>query len=216
MITGHAFVELAQKYCNFTPAKRILELGPGYGRILTSLLYKKIPFEDYTGVDISKNNINMLKVHFKLGNCEFFVDSFCDINLSKKYDIVLSSLVLQHQYPTFHKSLKSISRFVNNNGILFFDILENTDSNNGRSNLNELIELGPEKSNWSVSKSQTERSPWKKDPDTYIASYTKNEVFLILKDLSFKVLHYDKIIHDSEKGERLVVVAVNDSMTGFM
>ena len=45
MITGHAFVELAQKYCNFTSAKRILELGPGYGRILASLLYKKIPFE---------------------------------------------------------------------------------------------------------------------------------------------------------------------------
>ncbi len=200
-ITGDVFVELAQKYCKFTPEKSILELGPGYGRILESLLRKKIPFKDYTGVDISKNNIDMLKDHFKLGNYEFFEGSFSDINLPKKYDIVLSSLVLKHQYPTFHESLKRISKFINNSGILIFDLLENTDLGTGRNRLNEIIELGPGKTKLRFYK-------WQKNgPGTYIGIYTKNEVSLLMKDLPLEILHFDKVIHHPDKGERLVVVA---------
>ena len=58
MISGDAFVELAKKYCDFSAKKSILELGPGYGRILASLISKEIPYNHFTGIDISINNIN--------------------------------------------------------------------------------------------------------------------------------------------------------------
>ena len=45
-LTGDAFVDLANKYNCFSDEKSILELGPGYGRILNFLIHKKIPLSN--------------------------------------------------------------------------------------------------------------------------------------------------------------------------
>jgi len=207
MITGHAFIDLAVKYCDFSSEKSILDLGSGYGRLLASLIFKKIPFKNYTGIDISPKNIEMLKDHFKMENVDFIHGSFLEVNLPTNYDIVISSLVLKHQYPTFNDSLKNILKFVSNDGIIFFDLAENTELKESRRNLNELLELGPSQHWWDESRSQSELTTWKKGPDTHLTKYTKKEISLILENLSLKILSFDKVIHDNESGERLVVVA---------
>lgn len=206
MVTGNAFVDLAQKYCSFSSEKSIMDLGPGYGRLLASIISKNIPFKNYTGVDISQKNIEMLKDHFKMENINFIQGSFSNVVLPSKYDIVISSLVLKHQYPTFYDSLKNILKFVNNDGILFFDLIENKELNESK-NLMDLLELGPSQHELHESRSQSELSPWKKGPDTHVARYTKKDLSLLLENLSLNILSFDKVIHDNESGERLVVVA---------
>jgi len=127
-INGDKFIELAKKYNLFSPEKNILELGPGYGRILKSIISKNVPFKHYTGIDISKKNIDMLRKNFNKPNIEFLEGSFTEVSLDRKYDVVLSSLTLKHQFPTFYNSLKNITNFVNNGGKFFFDLLENNES----------------------------------------------------------------------------------------
>jgi len=127
-VSGHNFIDLLEKkYHIFAPEKSILELGPGYGRILASIISKEIPFRDYVGVDISPNNIRELENKFGSKNITFLNGNFSDVSLGKKFDVVISSLTLKHQFPTFYESLKNIVKYVTNDAFIVFDILENTD-----------------------------------------------------------------------------------------
>ena len=115
-------------------------------------------------------------------------------------------LVLKHQYPTFFESLANMSNYVREGGIFIFDLAENS-SSTGKTDLNTLLRFGPEVTEWSESKSQKVLSPWKKGSDTYVGRYTRNEISLILENIPLSLVSYDKVIHGSEFGERLVVIA---------
>jgi len=207
MIDGNSFVELACKHLEFKNEKNMLELGSGYGRILSSILKKKVPFDKFTGIDASPNNVKMLCEKFENPKINFVNGLFSEVQLKNEYDIVLSSLTLKHQYPTFYESLKNISKFVKTGGKLFFDLIENKGKSPGRESLDTLLHLGPEKKTWSESLSQSDRTPWKMGSDTYIGEYTKNEISQILEKIPLKLLSYDTVIHDPESGGRIVVIA---------
>ncbi len=189
-ITGDSFIELAQKYMIFSSNRSILELGPGYGRLLSSILRMNIPFKSYTGVDISKNNIEYLGHHFRQKDIDFVEGCFSEVRLNRKYDIVLSSLTLKHQYPTFHNSLANIDQYVNDNGMYCFDLMENRNIYDGKEDLTKGPSL--------VS--------WEKD-GTYIAHYTQKECLRILDRIPLKIKAFDHVTHVRELGDRLVVIA---------
>jgi SAM-dependent methyltransferase len=205
MLSGDSYIELAKKYDIFSSRKNVLELGPGYGRLFSSMLVKDVKFNHYTGIDISENNINMLREHFRFENVDFIHGDISKVQLEKKYDVVISSLVLKHQFPTFFNSLKNISNFVNDEGVFFFDLFEN--KNSGKNDLNDILENGPAETNWHQSKSRKIMSPWETGNDTYVGFYSRNEVSLILGSIPLRSISFDTIIHDQEKGERLVILA---------
>ena len=192
ILTGDAFINLAKKYDIFSSEKSILELGPGYGRNLKSILAKKIPFKFYTGVDISNENIEFLKKEFANKNIDFVKGDFANVVLDKKFDIVISSAVLKHQYPTFFKALKNIAQFVCKDGLFFFDLRENLNSFVER-NRDDLLKLGPEK------------SVWEEGTETFVGFYTKSEVIIMLTELNQELITFDSVVHDKQIGERLVV-----------
>ncbi len=74
--------------------KRILEIGPGYGRF--AYLCKQNKLNKYVGVDISKEEIKLLKKLFS--NYTFILkDIFIFLKDSKeKYDLIFMSHVLEH------------------------------------------------------------------------------------------------------------------------
>jgi len=108
---------------------------------------------------------------------------------------VISSLTLKHQYPTFRTALENIQKFVNKDGIFFFDLKENYDSTHYWENLTELLESGPLIHSWEYY------------TNTYAGIYHKNEVKLILNDLSQEIIGFDHVVHDEKIGERLVVIS---------
>jgi len=190
-ITGDAFVELASKWNCFSKDKSILELGPGYGRITTSIIGRNIPFTYYTGLDISEKNLNFLREKFRAENMEFLQGEFASVILRRKYDLVISSLTLKHQYPTFERCLKNISNYMNPGALCFFDLLENLSADSRKVN---LLKKGPMKKSW--------------EPDnTYIATYTKREVLQLLRRVGLDFIGFDHVTHDTSQGERLVVIA---------
>lgn len=193
-LTGDAFVKICEKYASFSSHKSILELGPGYGRILSSLISKNIPFQSYTGVDISSNNIQDLKNSFSLDKINFVQGEFSTIQLKEYFDIVLSSLTLKHQYPTFTDAIKNISKYVKKDGLFIFDLLENKEITPSNVGVDKLIEFGPAFSTW-------------EETGAFVSFYTTEEVSTLLHHLQLELVAFDHVVHWQDTGERLVVVA---------
>ena len=59
--TGDAFIDLVRRYYRFSNKTRILEVGPGYGRLLDSILQKRFPFESYVAVELSAACVEKLR-----------------------------------------------------------------------------------------------------------------------------------------------------------
>jgi len=147
----------------------------------------------------------MLKEKFPQKNIEFIQGNFSEISLDKKFDAVFSTLVMQHQYPTFYETLENISQFVNEGGLIFFDLPEHG-VKYGKENLNlkTLLTNGPKKTVWEIYK----KTVWEKyKNNTYTGRYNREEIQLILDAVPLKLVKFDFVIHDEKDGKRLTVVA---------
>ena len=173
--TGDPFVAKAVAYQAFSPTKSILEIGPGYGRLLKSILGKKIPFKQYLGVDISTKNVAFLKQSLGGAAIDFVEGDIEKITLDGKFDVVISSLVLKHLYPSFGSALQNAVRFLNPDAILIFDLIEG------------------------------HRTFFETDDVTYIRQYTKDEVGEILTRAGLKLVAFDEVRHEENKVRLLVI-----------
>ncbi len=110
---------------------------------MSSLIINKIAFSQYTAIDLSKNNIEKLRADYaSYKNCDFIQGAFESIVLDKKdYDVVISSLTLKHQYPTFVNTLKNIKKYVKKDGGLFvFDLIENHNVEESKTDLSVVLQ----------------------------------------------------------------------------
>jgi 2-polyprenyl-3-methyl-5-hydroxy-6-metoxy-1,4-benzoquinol methylase len=64
-INGDNFIQKVLVYGGFGREKNVLEIGPGWGRLLIALLKQNISFKSYTGVDLSAKNIEYLKRKYR-------------------------------------------------------------------------------------------------------------------------------------------------------
>jgi SAM-dependent methyltransferase len=175
IISGNHFVKKMQSYMNFDNEKKILEIGPGYGRLLKSCLEMKIPFKKYVGLDISQKNVDFLKSTFQDESIEFINGDVENYVFSEKFDIVCSSLTFKHLFPSFEKALENIIKYINPGGIIFFDLLEG----------NKRI--------------------FEEDLVTYVHSYTRKEVTDILRKISLDLVSFDQVKHAADCIRLLVV-----------
>jgi SAM-dependent methyltransferase len=174
-LSGDNFVAKVSSYEAFAADKNILEIGPGYGRLLKSVLKSQTLFKIYLGLDISKENVEFLtktyasaKVGFTLGDVE-------KTSLESKYDIVLSSLTLKHIFPSFEKSLANIANYLNSGAMLFFDLIEG------------------------------KQEYFENDRVTFIRMYSKEEVSGILDRVGLQLVKFDTVWHDKQHPRLLVV-----------
>ena len=179
-ITGDDFILAATKYGAFGPDKALLELGPGFGRLLASLLNLGLPFRRYVGVDISDDNIGFLRQNFQAPNLEFVLGDFENTVPPGEFDAVCSSLTLKHLYPSFEAALRHLSQFVRPGGLFILDLIE----------------------------ADTPRRFFEADGVTYIRHYTRNEVEEILRAAGLELVAFDTVRHsDDPQHARLLVVA---------
>jgi SAM-dependent methyltransferase len=176
-LTGDAFVAKAAQHGAFGPVKDVLEIGPGYGRLLKAALTAKQPFRSYTALDISQQNLDYLRKAFAAPNIRFVHGDAETVALDGAYDTVVSSLVFKHLYPTFGRALTHLAKFVCGGGRFCFDLLEG--------------EVEPYFEHGGVN---------------YLRYYTRPEVERLLTSAGLRLAAFDEVEHDAEH-RRLLVVA---------
>jgi len=174
-LSGYAFIDKVLEYYEVTPQQTIVELGPGYGRLLTSLMVKNITFDKYVGIDISEQNITYLKNKFNSDDIDFIHADAESCNHISSYDLYISSLTMKHLYPTFYSVLKNVVRYANSDAMFIFDLIEGS------------------------------RAFFEQDSITYIKQYTKDEVKEILDDVGLHLVAFSEVVHDSEHVRMIVV-----------
>ena len=85
-LTGDGFIAKVAEYDAFRPDTSILEIGPGYGRLLKACLDRGVEFDEYLGVDISPLNVEHLRRRFTDPRTTFIVADAEAMELDKRYD----------------------------------------------------------------------------------------------------------------------------------
>jgi SAM-dependent methyltransferase len=177
VINGRAFVEEMKRSVEFTPRTRLLEIGPGNGRLLRSLLDEGVPFANYTGLEISPANVEFLKTTFKDTRTKFLAGDINDANMSDlKFDAAFASLTFKHLYPSFANAVRNIGRSMDAGGLLAFDLPHSG----------------------SVRR-------FEGDGVTYFRAYEPDEVGAILDACSFVVQSIETVRHNRNLGGLFVV-----------
>jgi len=121
--TGTAYVEALIADGLLTPHTRILEIGPGYGRLLGSLHESGAEFKRYVGLDISEKVVDYLSDEYPQHT--FLLGDASEFPLTSiRYDLVISSLVFKHIYPHFGQVLAPLVRAICRPGWVTFDFKE--------------------------------------------------------------------------------------------
>jgi SAM-dependent methyltransferase len=179
-LTGEAFISKLEAHASFDDETTVIEIGPGYGRILRSFLARGIPFKEYYGVDIAEQNVEYLQKEFGQGAVHIMQADIEVATLPFRFDVGYSSLVFKHLYPSFEATLRNCSRYMNPGGRFIFDLIE-----------------GDKK----VVHPQTK---------TYVRRYRREEVLEILENVGLELVAFDEVVHDPEHRRLLVVAVKPD------
>ncbi|MGH2953252.1 MAG: class I SAM-dependent methyltransferase [Solirubrobacterales bacterium] len=174
-LTGDAFIDKAAAQSAFGPDRRVLEVGPGYGRVLRSCLEREIEFESWLGVDLSADNVAFLGQQFADERIRFIEADVERVVLDQPVDTVLSSLTFKHLYPSFEAALANLAPQLRPGGLVLFDLVEG------------------------------ERSYFEEDDVTYIRWYPRDEVDEIVHRAGLEPVGFDEVQHHPDITRLLVV-----------
>lgn len=171
-LTGHAFIEKAAAHGAFASGGTVLEIGPGYGRLLASALESEAPFARWIGVDLSEQNVAHLRQRFDDPRAEFVVADAEEYEPPAGIDAILSSLTLKHFYPSFEAALRNLAARLTPDGVVVVDLIEGEHLRHFES-----------------------------DRETFIRWYTRDEVTAIFDACGLDAT-FDYVDHDEDPAHR--------------
>jgi ectoine hydroxylase-related dioxygenase (phytanoyl-CoA dioxygenase family)/SAM-dependent methyltransferase len=123
-MAGDAFIRFLLDHVSLSQSATVVEIGPGYGRILDAFLKANIPFRRYIGLEISHARVERLRQQFQDPRIEFReADVLAEFELNAVADLTFSSAVFEHLYPDFSAALNTISRFTRQGGAAVIDFI---------------------------------------------------------------------------------------------
>lgn len=174
-LTGDAFIDRAEHHGAFGPGRHVAEVGPGYGRLLRTVLERELPFGSYTGVDLSAENVAHLSAQFADERVSFVIADVEEVSFAAPVDAVLSSLTFKHLFPSFQTALANVASQMAPGGVLLFDLIEGS------------------------------RRYFEEDAVTYIREYERPEVEAILTAEGIEPVAFEEIRHHPSLARLLVV-----------
>lgn len=174
-LTGDAFVDRAEHHGVFGERKHLVEIGPGYGRLLGTVLERDLPFVSYTGVDLSEENVRHLRERFPDGRVSFVLADVEDVRFDHPVDAVLASLTFKHLFPSFENALANLAAQLAPAGIVLFDLIEGS------------------------------RRFFEGDGVTYIREYERAEVETMIAAYGLALVGFEEVRHHPTLARLLVV-----------
>ena len=101
-VSGEPAVEAAQRYGVFGPDHAVLEIGPGYGRILGAALARGVEFRRYIGLDLSEENVRPPASRpSTIPGSRSVCGDVESASFDEPLDAAYSFLTFKHIYPSF-------------------------------------------------------------------------------------------------------------------
>jgi SAM-dependent methyltransferase len=123
LMTGDSLWDVYQRAHTFRSTDQILEIGPGYGRLLRTALERKILFASYTGIELSAGRVRRLSEELGTDKVRFFVGDIDVWQGANKFDVVICSSTFEHLYPDCRRAIKNISTQLASDAIVFIDFI---------------------------------------------------------------------------------------------
>jgi SAM-dependent methyltransferase len=174
-LTGDAFIDRAEHHGAFGDGRHVVEVGPGYGRLLATTLERELPFASYTGVDLSAENVAHLRAKFSDERVSFFVADVEEVRFETPVDSVVSSLTFKHLFPSFENALANLASQMAPGGVVLFDLIEGS------------------------------RRFFEDDGVTYIRAYERPEVEAIVAACGLELVGFEEVRHHPSLARLLVV-----------
>ncbi len=122
--SGVPFLRKIQQNVSGGGSLRVLEIGPGYGRLLEAAAQIGFQYQSWTGVDISEKNIAYLREHHSEPRNNWIQGDIERVSLDQTFNLCLSSLTLKHMFPTLEAAVQNIGHHLDKDGYLIFDCIE--------------------------------------------------------------------------------------------
>lgn len=124
LMTGDSFLDVVEKHHQFTGKETVLEIGPGYGRLLSTLLERKLPFAEFLGLEISGVRAERLTQRFPVPGVRFVEADILKDQLDACADVVLCSSTFEHLFPSMLKALHNLRAMSTPHTKLFIDFVQ--------------------------------------------------------------------------------------------
>jgi SAM-dependent methyltransferase len=174
-VSGAPAVEVAQRYGVFAPDHTVLEIGPGYGRILGAALARGVEFRHYIGLDLSEDNVRHLRASFDDPRLEIRCGDVESASFNEPLDAAYSFLTFKHIYPSFAVALKNLARQLRPGGRVVFDLIEGS------------------------------REYFHRDEVTFMREYTRDEAADLVAAAGLRLVAFDRVDHAPGRTRLLVV-----------
>jgi SAM-dependent methyltransferase len=164
-LAGDAFVETAERYAGFAQDKHILEIGPGYGRLLKACLDRGVPFASYCGLDLSEETCAYLRERFSIANVAFAHGDVEQASFHTEFDVVFSSATFQHLYPSMEAALSNLRSNARPGCTFCIDLPEGTFAG------------------------------FEQDNVTFIHQYTRSDLLEMYERVGLEHVAFDEVVH---------------------
>ncbi len=175
-VSGEPAVDAAERHGVFGPDKVVVEIGPGYGRILGAAVQRGVAFRRYIGVDLSAENVSHLRAEYDDPRIELVHGDAETVRFSEPIDSAYSFLTFKHIYPSFAKALENLGAQLRPGGRIVFDLIEG------------------------------HREYFHRDERTFMREYTRDEVTEIVGGAGLDLVAFDTVDHAPGRTRLLVVV----------
>jgi SAM-dependent methyltransferase len=174
-VSGDPAVEAAERHGVFGPDATVVEIGPGYGRILGAALRRGVAFRRYVAVDLSEENVRHLRAEFDDPRVEIVQGDAETVEIGEPIDVAISFLTFKHIYPSFAIALANLGRQLRPGGTIAFDLIEGT------------------------------REYFHRDKHTFMREYTREEAAEIVAGASLELVEIDRVEHAPGRTRMLIV-----------
>ncbi len=119
---GDSFVDELTAHCPIQPEWSILEIGPGYGRILRTFQNRNIRFIHYLGLDLNVDRTGKLQKELGKHNISFLHGDVETLDIPERFNLCISSATFSHLFPDFSAAVINIRKHLKPPGWLVFDV----------------------------------------------------------------------------------------------
>jgi SAM-dependent methyltransferase len=122
-MTGDSFIDAVAKYHTFSGGDRLLEIGPGFGRLLQTIQERRLSFATYLGLELSPARVEKLTKKFASPTIRFIAGDAMAGTFDVQSDVVLCSSTFEHLYPSIQTALVNLYSMSRAGAKLFIDFI---------------------------------------------------------------------------------------------